>query len=115
MLSSVRSSGCNSDRRQESVETKCVPRVAWDSRDPGLAAERDSPERLQRKVSLMVFEDGRGCDFTGRWPGAGEGAIAGLRRPREPLWDSGPWSSPVPSLLRAKHKGNGIVLRKGAM
>lgn len=49
MLSSVRSSECNSNRRQESVETKCVPRVAWDSRDPGLAAERDSSERLQKE------------------------------------------------------------------
>lgn len=37
--------------------------------DPGLAAKRDSPERLQKEGQSVISEDSGGCDFTERWRG----------------------------------------------
>lgn len=45
---------------------------------PGIQAWRLRGTHLRgfrRKVSPMIFEDGRGCDFTERWLGAGRGEL----------------------------------------
>lgn len=72
-------------------------------------AKRDLPERTVRLVSS---EGGSGCDFPDGWLGGRE---ASLREPNEPLWEGECLQSLIPSLLRAEHKGNCIMLRKGVM
>lgn len=45
---------------------------------------RSAAERLHKEVSLLIFEDSRGCDFYRKWLRlAGAGGEASLRKPTE--------------------------------